>query len=273
MKLYFSGLGGAPRDIVKYAVENIPNIRALVSFYYKNQLDRLREFSVTSLFLDSGAYSAMNSDATINLDDYIAYCREVEDEMDAMASLDVIGDHEGSIANYLKMREAGLDIWPTYHFGEPLDVLDNYAFYTDHICVGGVAGAGVHRDSISRNLGWIFGKYPKLRIHVFGVNSFDVLMNYPVYSVDALTWRSGSRFGDVFVRGRRYKVGRTSGPRDNLYLEVADWLLENAGLDVRDPEFNWTDLDLWNLRYLHQMLEIDHSKRDFSTLVASKVLF
>lgn len=270
MKLYFSGLGGTQQFILDY-VKTFPVQRALASFALPRQLDKLLKNGFTSIFLDSGAYSVFNSGVEINIDSFIDFAKEHRGELDAIASLDVLGDPEGSLANYKYTIKRGLDVWPTYHFGEPDRILQEYVENTNCICVGGVAGTGIHPTSIAKNLWFIMTRYPGLNIHVFGVNCFDVLMPIPIYSVDALTWRSGSRFGDVFINGKRYKAGRTA--RDSTYNQVAEWLMEHANLDIKDPEFDFKQLDLWNLRSLFDILETEHSQRDFSGAVAPTLIF
>jgi len=272
MKLYFSGLGGAQKFIIDVVLA-LPVHRALVSFYYPQQLDKLLKQSKDwSFFVDSGAYSAYNSGVTIDIDDYIAFIKEISSFVEISASLDVLGDPEQSMKNYLYMMDAGVDVWPTYHFGEPTSFLDSYVEITNSICVGGVAGTGITPKSIQENLKLIYSRYPYLKIHVFGVNSFSSMLGLPIYSVDALTWRSGSRFGDAFISGRRYKVGRIA-PRTPVFWEAAKYLKEKAGFDVTVEDMNWNHLDIYNIGELYRMLEVEHDEIVRASTVSSQYLF
>jgi hypothetical protein len=271
MKLYFSGLGGAPKYIIEHVLK-LPTSRALASYAMPKQFQRLKDFGIKSIFIDSGAWSAFNSGVDIDIDSFIDFGKEIQDEVDAIANLDVIEDAYGSLKNFKYITKRGLDVWPVYHFGEPKKLLQDYMKETDHICIGGLVGTGVKPSRIRRNLMLFYAEYPLAKVHTFGVNSFDVLMGLPIYSTDALTWRSGSRFGDAFINGRRHKVGRTSGQRTHNYYEAIAHL-KKEGLDVEDPEFKWSDLDLYNIDTLYEYIEVWHPNSLSEQLVVPEELF
>lgn len=271
MRLYFSGLGNAQKFIIDF-VSTFPTPRALVSYAYLQGYKKLWDAGFRSVFVDSGAWSAFNSGTIIDIDAFIEWGKSVEDEVDAIASLDDIKDAQKSFENYHYITKKGLDVWPVYHFGEPEKYLRAYLSETDHICIGGLVGTGISLGSIRTGLNWLFYTYGTgIKVHTFGLNCFDILFQFPIYSTDALTWRSGSRFGDVFIEDRRFKAGRKS--RDSEFESVAEFLKKYHNMDVKDEEFKYSDLDLYNLRYLYDKLEVEHSQRDFSDLILPQVLF
>lgn len=271
MRLYFSSLGNAQRFIIDF-VSAFPIPRALVSYAYPKGLEKLKAAGFRSFFVDSGAWSAFNSGASIDINKFIEWGKSIEGEVDAIANLDDIEDAQKSLENYRHITKRGLDVWPVYHFGEPEEYLEAYLAETDHICIGGLVGTGTNLESIRVGLNRLFYRYgTNIKVHTFGLNCFDILFQFPIYSTDAMTWRSGSRFGDVFIHGRRFKAGRKS--RSSQFDAVAEYLREHHDMDVEDEEFKYTDLDLYNLGYLYDTLEVEHSQRDFSNMVFPQVLY
>jgi len=89
-----------------------------------------------NIFLDSGAFSAFHQRDPINVEDYAAFLDEFADEVDVIASLDVIpvtlqpDDVESAVEqgfqNALYLRERGHDVLPTVHKRENVEVLYRY---------------------------------------------------------------------------------------------------------------------------------------------------
>lgn len=163
------------------------------------------------LFLDSGAYSAFNSGAVIDLPEFIEYVRETQETWDVVASLDVIGNDEASWENYVKMREAKVRCIPVYHYGERESFLEKMVDECDYIGLGGVAQLGVG-DPLFDWLDYSFKRYicdasgrPKVKVHGFAVTSVTAIQRYPWYSVDSTSWAIGKwgkvpyRIGDKFI--------------------------------------------------------------------------
>ncbi len=159
-----------------------------------------------SIFLDSGAYSAMTQGVVIDIDEYIAFIKEHQHYLDVYCNLDVIGDAEASLKNLLYMEERGLHPLPVHHYGESEKYLKYYLSRYEYIALGGM----VNREGIDRWLDPIFQKYicdssgmPKVKVHGFGLTSLPLLLRYPWYSVDSTSWVMTGRFGSVFVPRKR----------------------------------------------------------------------
>jgi len=158
----------------------------LKSFAHTKNLKR-PDF-IDKYFYDSGAFSAWASGKEIKLEDYIAFMKEHKDEVDVYANLDVIGCAEGTVKNYLAMREADLDPLPVFHFGEPESVLDLYMEHTDYIGLGGLVG--INKENRYYFLDRVFNKCPdpaKTYFHGFGIFMFDLVKEYPWGTIDSTT--------------------------------------------------------------------------------------
>ena len=171
-----------------------------------------------SLFLDSGAFSAWSKGASIDLGEYITFCKKYEPVLSVIAVLDVIPGEKGkpttseqraaaaqrSWDNYQTMLAAGLPkdkLLPCFHCGEDWEWLEKYKEATDYIALGGTV-------KVTNRVEWFEQAWavltdrsgmPTHKIHGFGMTSFDLMRRYPWYSVDSTTWVMMSRFGSILV--------------------------------------------------------------------------
>ncbi len=156
-------------------------------------------------FLDSGAFSAHSRNLKIDLDSYIDFCKEYEREVDIYASLDVIGDPQTSLKNYLKMREAGLKPMPTVHAGTDYKYLDLYAKHTDRIGLGGVAKMNASlRETFIHGA---FSRYPdpkEIKFHGFGISNPATVKKFPWSSCDSTVSGITSKNGYLIGPNGRY---------------------------------------------------------------------
>jgi len=196
----------------------------LVSYFYLPWFDKIRDtIYFRDWVMDSGAFSAANSGAEIDLSEYIDCCLERlenDPKLIEVYSLDVIGDHGASMRNWQKMLDAGVPAIPTFHFGSAWSALDEIK-HAPKIALGGMVG-----KHAAHKLKWAeqcFARVWPKRIHGFGLASKDILSKLPFHSVDATNWiLSPSRYG----RWKAYpdfKSGK--GPSKNLRAEV-EWYLK-----------------------------------------------
>lgn len=173
--------------------------------------DRLEFMSTHHIpvMIDSGAYSVSRKGLTINLDEYIAFCVDMQKRVPhaVFVNLDVIGDGAQSYANWRTMRRAGLKPLPVYHVNTEEKWLQKYLDHTDYVAIGAVANKGsVKRVSLDR----IWERYlidrerkPIAKVHAMGITSFPLLLRYPWFSVDSLTWTVIAMYGHIFQPRRR----------------------------------------------------------------------
>lgn len=204
MKLYFAGAESIHQNhfsLVK---------RVLLSFASKKIVNLLHIWE--DIFIDSGAFTAFTSGKSINHKEYIRFIKE--NNIKKYASLDVIGNAEGSKKNYLFELKQGLNPIPAFHYGEKIEYLQFYLDNASYIALGGVAQLARNRAKLFRFFDMCFSlisKYQtKVKIHGFAINSIDLLKHYPFYSVDATTWKNGSKFRSLINNNYR-QIGLGKG--------------------------------------------------------------
>lgn len=204
--------------------ENSPAL--LVSFFYIEPfLVNKSRYSYRDWALDSGAFSAHNSGAEINLQEYIDCCKRLMEEDPTLVeifALDVIGDSKASLRNTEEMWRQGIPAIPTFHHGEPWSYLKGIAKDYPKIALGGCVGKR-NKDKFA---GQCFARVWPKKIHGFGFGSEKSIMSLPFHSVDATNWELGPcKFGRWASFGA---IGTANisvrGSRQNLRAEVEFYL-------------------------------------------------
>ena len=151
------------------------------------------------VIIDSGAFSLWNNGkGEINIDEYIAYCLSLPQDW-WFVNLDVIPETgsgkeavnqaaERSFVNYEYMRNRVKNVLPVYHYGEHIDFLKKYMYYTNYI---GISPANdtheqTKRDFLRQSF-WV--TRDKIKTHGFGYSSFEGLELFPFYSVDSVSYK------------------------------------------------------------------------------------
>lgn len=190
-------------------------INALVSYHYFRKAD-LNEWPYLRLIGDCGAYSAMTQGVSLDVDDVIAWYKRWQHRLYWCASLDVIGDPEGTWHNYRLMRDAGLNVVPTVHLGEDTSWLDRYV--ESGATLIGLGGLVTHarRARVQRWVTNMFryarDNHPDVRFHGWGATRQWLHHDLPWYSVDSSSPTSGYRYGMTRLfdpRTGRYVTMRT----------------------------------------------------------------
>lgn len=159
-----------------------------------------------SLFLDSGAFSALTQGVEIDIQKYIEFIKRNIDVIQVYVNLDVIGDPVATFENQMIMENAGLKPLPVYHYKEPYYFLEQYLQRGyDYIGLGGMVATG-EKSSMRSWLDETFEKYvcdkagwPKVKVHGFGMTALKYMMRYPWYSVDSTSWVLTGRMGDILI--------------------------------------------------------------------------
>lgn len=197
----------------------------LVSYYYLEPfLANKHRYAYRNWVLDSGAFSAHNSGAVIDIDEYIRVCHELkgsDSTLTEIFALDDIGDWRKSLKNTEYMWGRGVEAIPTFHFGEPWDLLVGLARDYPKIALGGLVGQKVTpRD---KWIGQCFARVWPKRIHGFGLCGEATLMKFPFHSVDATNWEIGPCKYGVWRAFGRQRVS-VRGSKQNLRAEVEFYL-------------------------------------------------
>ncbi len=157
-----------------HVLESFADVRSL--------LDRYRPL-FASMILDSGAFSAMNSGRTIVLEEYAEFALKHRAAYNWCASLDSIdGGVDANLANWSRLHALGLKTVPTFHQGEPWELLKAYLGVTDRI------GLGFQRPIVNARE-WLtecFTHIPAgFKVHGWAMTNYTDL---PFYSVDSTSW-------------------------------------------------------------------------------------
>lgn len=175
-----------------------PLAALLVSYWYlKGFQHDQASIACRNWVMDSGAYSAKNSGVEIDLQAFIATCKELtaaDPLLTECFGLDVIGDAKETRKNVERMWKAGVEAIPTYHRGEPEEYLQHYAKNYPKIALGGVADL---RGAAKSN--WIqqcFARVWPKKIHGFGVSGEADILAAPWHSVDSTSWVSPHLHGN-----------------------------------------------------------------------------
>ena len=209
------------------AASAIPPKRVLLSYHYYSKKGELIKGLLKDgfeVFLDSGAFSAMNSGKTIDID---AYCKFILDTgVIYYASLDVIGNAQETMKNYEYMKkEYGLKPIPTFHMGSKIE--DLYPLLTEnYIALGGLvfsSGIQNHCDLVWET---ILKEMPDLKVHGFGLTNINLMSRYPWHSVDSSSFQGCRRFGrqSILWDGFNFKTFQEE--------EFLNYLEEYYGYDI-----------------------------------------
>lgn len=174
-----------------------------------------------NLMLDSGAFSAWTHGQEIDVKDYIAYIKEFGWLFDSIVTLDVIPGEFGvrketkdieravhkSYENHQEMKAAGIKSIPVFHQYENFKYLERMLEDGEEYI--GISPSG---DNISMSSDWFRDVfhiitddegYPVVKTHGFGVTSIPIMMRFPWYSMDSVTWVIKSGYGCIFVPPER----------------------------------------------------------------------
>lgn len=219
-----TGLG--PRPGV--APGNLPTV--LVSYVYLKQWQAARhEYDVREWVMDSGAFSAFKSGKHIDLQEFIDVVLEIQETDPSLVEvfgLDVIDDWEQGLRNVEEMWRQGVKAIPTYHRGEPEEVLLHIGDVYPKIAVSGTGGRPMHRNEKVRFFNQCLTRVWPAKVHGFAVVDEECLRAIPFHSVDSSSWESGPTKWGTWRTMKPTKAGRVSvrGSRHNLRDEV-DWYL------------------------------------------------
>jgi hypothetical protein len=219
----------AARKGVKYYLESYHYV------YRQSYVERMKADGV-KIFLDSGAFSAFTQGAEIDLPGYCDYIKrnmEVIEKVDrdiCASVLDGIGDPQKTYENQLAMEAHGVRPLPCFHYGEDERYLEWYIANYDYITLGGMVP--ISTPQLFLWLDRIWDKYlcdgagrPKIKVHGFGLTSFDLMERYPWFSVDSSSWVRTAATGGILMpvkKGMQMISISTASPQRRVEGQHAD---------------------------------------------------
>ena len=197
MQIYLSS--SADVDTEKWFIERGYS-RLFSQFNDRKYIAKYIELGGKDMLLDSGAFSAFNSNKTIDIDDYIEYANSITEYCRFIVNLDVIGgDPQESFDNFVYIRKRlkePLKLMPVFHSGEDTEWLYKYINYKDEfggcsqIGLGAVARVvGAEKANFLDLCDDILSKYPNIWVHAFGITQVRMLKRCPcIDSADSSAW-------------------------------------------------------------------------------------
>lgn len=184
-------------------------LRLLLSYHYARGIDfdtwlpEMFGDKPPELFFDSGAYSAdiaakKGKDIHIDIEEYADWLHKWKRYCMSYATLDVIADWRGTIANTQKLQDLGLNPLPVFTGGSPPELLDDLISEYAYISVGGLVGTYGRGREMMRNLRFIHNRADgEIGIHGFGAVDAEMQRSFRWYSADSTTWLNGHRYGKI----------------------------------------------------------------------------
>ena len=185
------------------------------------------------IWMDSGAFSAFTLGEKQDLGAYCTWLKRHERHIDHYAVLDVIGDARGTWDNQVEMEKRGTKPVPCFHYGEDPKWLVRYLDRYPYIALGGMVP--ISTKDLYPWLDEMFSQYltdssgaPRVRIHGFGLTTFELMDRYPWYSVDSSSWLKAAHFGLVLMyhEGKMLRInisrksGRTGDKGQHFFTET-----------------------------------------------------
>lgn len=203
-----------------------------------------------NLLLDSGAYSCWSQGKAIDVQKYCDFIITNNNHINTSVNLDVISPGNPEIAaaeghaNYLAMKDRGVNPMPVFHAREGFSWLEKMLNDTDYIGISGTSLVSPKENKIWHDLVFTYltdsNGYPIAKFHAFGDTSERSLTTYPFYSADSATWMiQAGRAARVKLQGKAYQL-RSHSITDNNYISNTDTGLKR---EAWEKEFRILGLD------------------------------
>lgn len=283
MRIYLAGYYNGKASA--YSIGNDEYKWFLESYHYINTFRHVAAIrkDKRTIFLDSGAFSAFTKGADIKIEDYARYIHKNKDIIHLAANLDDLHKREQLSWNNQKALEAmGIKVLPVFHTREDTAWLKKYldAGY-DYIALGGMVAES--KAWLKHWLDEIFGEYltypdgrARVKIHGFGLTTFDLMLRYPWYSVDSTSWVLAGRYGLIWYvddEGKpvRLYISDQSPKRkdwDSHYDSLSPMhrkklteQIEQRGFKVEELRSIYWKRDLFNIATFKFLNDQDHDIR------------
>jgi hypothetical protein len=193
MKYFFSSSAGFYGMLSELGATNF-----LLSFAVDAK-DCKKMIEEESVIIDSGAFSVWNKGGSIDIDEYLNFCKTLPQSW-TFINLDVI-PKTGSSAedieecckqgyeNYLYLKKHLKNVMPVYHYGDDIKWLHKFMETADYI---GISPANDTHENVKREfLKQVFHvTKDKVKTHGLGYSSIDGVKLFPFYSIDSISYKS-----------------------------------------------------------------------------------
>jgi hypothetical protein len=170
-----------PNDVDNFSIVNGKHY--LISYHYdkNHKLTELthKKNKDAEILLDSGAFSAWNTNKTVDINEYMKFVKQYSDDYIGYFNMDVVFDGEKSKENYDLMRDNGFNPIPVFHYGSDFDILRHYSKYSDYIALSGFVKYSSNPRLMSNWSKKCLEILPKdKKIHLLGCTSPTILLRF-----------------------------------------------------------------------------------------------
>lgn len=273
----YNGHRADPRSLnpnqIAAASEKYPYL--LESYHYvgKGQYDEVIRYNEDKLFMDSGAFSMFTLGIDVDLDAYGDYLRSGADYIEVASNVDAIGRGKELVGyqnqKYLESLKLPVRVCPVHHARDDDSWLVKYIDEGyDYIFLGGMVP-----ETTGYLIDWldhIWDKYlalpdgtARVKVHGFGLTTFELMERYPWYSVDSTSWVMIGMFGNILleVNGTPRAFTMSKQSPNTKQADKSFWSLDAhtqalLGKEIRDRGFDPEELstmygmrDKWNIQF------------------------
>ena len=188
------------RDIVK----NSDCI--LESFYYIKEWQIPYIKGAKFFLLDSGAFTFMsNSKKKVDWDEYVeSYAKFINDNsIKYFFELDIdniVGIKEVERLRNKLERLTQKKCIPVWHKSRGIEYWQKMCEDYDYVAIGGIVTKEIKQQDYKYFIPLLkIAKENNCKVHGLGFTNLKSLSKYPFYSVDSTSWKSGNRFGTLYL--------------------------------------------------------------------------
>lgn len=263
-------------------IESNGYCRLFSYFNDRHALGKRFEKNLTTgkLFVDSGAFTAWTKGIQLDVDEYIDWLNENESHIYLAGQIDCIPGEFRKRATPAERNEAAEKTWQnylymrsklnnpdlvvyTFHLGEDYRFLQRALEDTTikYIALGGTVGSTVAiKEKFFEKCFQIIknSPNPNVKVHAFGMTSFELIQKFPFTSVDSTSWIMTSANGGIFSDYGVISVGQKHkyNPNNILYLppqcrESVIQKIEKFGYTLSELTENYKARDCYNIKYLY----------------------
>ena len=286
-------VGPEKENIMQVAIDELKSNMLFNYIDGKKATDKYGErIQPHKLFIDSGAFSAWTKGKVIDVDEYIDWINARAEFIDLYGQVDVIpGDRvhghtseqvkeaaKATWENYLYMRpkmKKPEGLLYTFHVGEPLEYLKQALEWRDengqpipYIALGGMVGKPmpVKRSFLDTCLDIIKkSSNPNVKVHAFGMTSFDLLAQYPITSADSTSWIMTGANGNIMTDAGIIAVSDQMSKLPEHYSHLPEKLQKDFEASL--SEFGFTLDELRNSRDNRIMFNARYMSKKAKNLV------
>ena len=241
--------------------------------------------SGSKIFIDSGAWSAHSKGKEIDVNEYIKFLNDNDENFYIYAQLDKIPGEfrkpktkeqkleapEISWNNYLYMKDKVKSrdkLLPIFHQGEDYKWLKNMLEYIHpdtgkHIPYIGISPA--NDVSVSEKIPFIENCFdiiknssnPDVKTHAFGMTSLNVLEQYPFTSADSTSWIMAGANGNIITDIGTIIVSENQRYDKNHILNLSkenrifvENMIEKYGFNLTELSKYYIKREMFNIVYL-----------------------